>query len=196
MSAAPPPQFTIRHVRTPKDAAAIRDAFAVAYCDVFSGEPYNELFTLDEAAGVFDQLIATRRNITLVALAPTGEVAAFGVAVPMESRPDIARYLRGLVPVEHTYYLTELGVVPAHRGYGVGRALVRERILHMDLDHCTHVVLRVSASDEDRSKRMYAGMGFEDMGVYMDVPAMRTDGSFRTDRRLFLSRVLSQVDLE
>jgi len=189
------PAFTIFHVKSAEDAAPHRDAFCRAYCDVFSGDPYFEKFSLEGAGTIFDKLTSTPGQITLLAMAGD-DVAAFGIAVPLASRPDVSRELTGLLPVPHTYYLAELGVVAAHRGHGIGRALVRERMLHMNPSTCTHVVLRVSASDEDRSKAMYAGMGFQDMGVYMEVPALRTDGTVRTDRRLFLSRVLSQVDVD
>jgi hypothetical protein len=37
---------------------------------------------------------------------------------------------------------------------------------------------------------MYMRRGFDDMGVYMEVPARRTDGRVTTDRRLFLHKVL------
>ena len=39
-------------------------------------------------------------------------------------------------------------------------------------------------------------MGFDEMGVTMDVSAMRTDGKVTTDRRMFMSKVLSQVPLD
>lgn len=189
------PAFNILHVKCATDGAPHRDAFIRAYCEVFAGDPYFEQFTPEEAGAIFDKLTSTPGQITLLAMVGE-EVAAFGIAVPLAARPDISRELTGLLPVPHTYYLAELGVVTAHRGYGIGRALVRERMLHMNPATSTHVVLRVSASDEDRSKAMYAGMGFQDMGVYMEVPALRTDGSVRTDRRLFLSRVLSQVAVD
>ncbi len=43
---------------------------------------------------------------------------------------------------------------------------------------------------------MYIKLGFDDMGVYMEVPSFRQDGRETTDRRLFLSRVLGAPDIE
>jgi ribosomal protein S18 acetylase RimI-like enzyme len=57
------------------------------------------------------------------------------------------------------------------------------------------VLLRVSTNNTPSSE-MYRAMGFEDMGVYMDVNSMRTDGRVSTDRRFFMSHVLSQVPLD
>lgn len=195
MATNPDPSFSIVHVKTDDDAEKYREAFVSAYIEVFAGDPYYEAFTREEASAIYTKLVRTPGNITLLTVADDGDLAAFGIAIPLASRPDVARELTGLVPVRHTYYLAELGVVERHRGHGLARTLIRERLLHLDRDRCTHVVLRVSASDEDRSKRLYAKLGFQDMGVYMEVPALRTDGEVRTDRRLFLSRVLSQVPL-
>ena len=51
------------------------------------------------------------------------------------------------------------------------------------------MLLRTSAA-RNTSYEMYRKTGFEDTGVYMEVPARRNDGTTRTDRRLFLSMVL------
>jgi hypothetical protein len=39
---------------------------------------------------------------------------------------------------------------------------------------------------------MYLDMGFDDIGVYTEVHSRRTDGRVSTDRRLFLSKMLSR----
>lgn len=51
------------------------------------------------------------------------------------------------------------------------------------------MVLRTSAV-RNASYEMYMKLGFDDMGVYMEVPSRRLDGRTSTDRRLFLSKVL------
>jgi ribosomal protein S18 acetylase RimI-like enzyme len=107
----------------------------------------------------------------------------------------VAAELAGLVPHKHTYYLAELGVVEAFRGRGLGRVLINERIKLMDPKRYSHIVLRVSA-ERHFSTDLYESMGFVDMGVYMDVSNRRVDGTVSNDRRLFMSRVLSLVDIE
>ena len=69
----------------------------------------------------------------------------FGIGAPASSKPDIARDLRGLLPVPHTYYLAELGVLESARGDGLGKTLVAQRLELIDHQKFTHVVLRVSA---------------------------------------------------
>jgi ribosomal protein S18 acetylase RimI-like enzyme len=107
----------------------------------------------------------------------------------------VATELTGLVPIQHTFYLAELGVLEQYRGKGLGRLMVKERVRLIDRDRFSHVVLRVSMN-HNPSSELYQAMGFEEMGVHMDVSAMRTDGRVTTDRRMFMSRVLSQVDVD
>ena len=64
----------------------------------------------------------------------------------------------------------------------------------IEIQGLDHVVLRVAAS-RNASYEMYRAMGFDDMGVTMSVSTQRIDGEVRSDRRLFLSRMISQVDL-
>src|SRR5690606_12616453 len=143
-------------------------AFARVYRQIFAGEPYCESFTEDQAARVFDRMVRTAGNITLLALTPDRRIAGFGIAIPLRAKPDVARELTGLVPIPHTCYLAELGVRPEHRHHGLGRRLILERIKHIDRSQYTHVVLRVSTKHEG-ARQLYESMGFDDMGVYMDV---------------------------
>ena len=121
-------------------------------------------------------------------------MTAVTAAIPLENKKSVATELTGLVPLRHTMYLAELGVLPEYRGRKIGRTLVRERLNLIDRDSYSHVVLRISA-DNTPSGEMYKALGFTDMGVYMEVKSRRTDGETRADRRQFLSRVLSQVDV-
>jgi GNAT superfamily N-acetyltransferase len=105
------------------------------------------------------------------------------------SRPDIMRELRGLLPVRETFYLADLGVLSTWRGTGLGKDLVRQRLREIDRRRFRHVVHRTSAV-RNASYEMYMKLGFDDMGVYMEVPSRRLDGRTSTDRRLFLSKVL------
>jgi ribosomal protein S18 acetylase RimI-like enzyme len=187
-----PSDITIRSIDTPEDAAAWRAGFVGAYQSVFSGFPYFERFYPSEAEGVYRKLLRTPNRILLVATRGVSQVVGFGAAIPLEHKPSVAAELTGLVPIRHTYYLAELGVIEPYRGKGIGQTLIRERIQRMDKERHSHVVLRVSMNNNP-SRELYESLGFEEMGVYMDVSAMRTDGKVTTDRRQFMSRVLSQV---
>ena len=186
--------FTVTRILTREDIAQWEQPFARAYQTVFQGEPYRESFTTDKAAGVFRMLTALNDHITLIATDPSGNVLGFGIAVPLSTMKTIAPRLDGLVPIRQTYYLAELGVLPDARGEGVGRALVRHRICLMDRERFSHVVLRVSDT-ENSSAAMYKALDFEDMGVSMPVTRTRTDGEVRADVRHFLCRVISRVDV-
>lgn len=141
------------------------------------------------------QNLQTPENLTLLALKGQAEVVGFGLAVPIIARRDIVRELSGLIPVRHSYYLSELGVLESCRGTGLGSQLVKLRLDSIDKQRYTHVVLRTSAI-KTTSYKMYIKLGFDDMGVYMEVPSLRQDGRETTDRRLFLSRVLGAPDIE
>lgn len=185
----------IVQIRRPEDAAPFRASFAGAYQDIFSEPPYNERFSLDEAEGVLTGFLQIPDNITLLALKGEETVVAFGIGIPASARADVARELRGLIPVAHSYYLAELGTLDGWRGRGLGRQLVQLRLALIDQRRYSHVVLRTSAV-RNSSYEMYLGMGFDDTGVYMEVPSRRVDGMVTTDRRLFLARVLTPEDAQ
>ena len=180
--------------RVTDDADDWRAAFIGAYQTIFSGPPYHERYYPSEAEGVYRTLTTAPGNITLLATRGLTSVVGFGVAIPLVSKPPVAVELTGLVPIKHTMYLAELGVMESHRSLGLGKILVQERLNAMDRNNFSHVVLRVSAG-ENPSYRLYKDLGFEEMGVYTEVSSMRIDGRVKTDRRLFLSKVLSQVGL-
>jgi len=192
MEPAPLSDVTIRPIDTAEEAAAWRAGFVGAYQSVFSGFPYFERFYPSEAEGVYRRLLATPGRIVLVATRGVSQVVGFGAAIPLEHKPSVASELTGLVPIKHTYYLAELGVIERYRSKGLGQRLIRERIRRMDRERYSHVVLRVSMNNNP-SRELYEKLGFEEMGVYMDVSAMRTDGKVTTDRRQFMSKMLSQV---
>lgn len=182
----------IHRLVTPEDAARWRAGFIGTYQTVFSGFPYFERFYPSEAEGVYRKLTSTPDNITLIATRGESQLVGFGIAIPLRYKVDVATELTGLVPIYHTFYLAELGVVETFRGQGVGRTLIRERLRLIDPNRWSHVVLRISTQNTP-SAELYRHLGFEDMGVYQEVTSMRVDGRVRSDRRFFMSRVLSQI---
>jgi ribosomal protein S18 acetylase RimI-like enzyme len=179
----------IIRITRPEEAIAYRSSFAGAYQDIFSEPPYNERIMPEEAQGVLQQYLQVPENLVLLAVTGRARVVGFGIGVPLTARPDINRHLRGLLEIRHTFYLADLGVLGSFRGSGLGRQLVEMRLDLVDRQRYTHVVLRTSAV-RNASYEMYMRMNFDDMGVYMEVPHRRMDGTVSTDRRLFLSRVM------
>lgn len=188
-------EVAIRRITTAEEAARWRAGFIGAYQTVFSGFPYFERIYPAEAEGIYRGLARISETILLVATRGETQVVGLGAAVPLEARPTVATHLTGLVPVKHTFYLAELGVLEAYRSRNLGRSMVRHRLKLIDQERYSHVVLRVSMNHTP-SGEMYKAMGFEEMGVYQDVSAMRTDGKVTSDRRMFLSKLLSQVPLD
>lgn len=185
-------EIEILRVQTPEDVQRWRAGFTGAYQTIFSDEPYFERIFPSEAEGRWLKLTSIPDNMALIAVRNGSQVVGFGVGHPLSHKTDVARQLAGLVPAKHGYYFAELGVMHDYRSRGLGRMLVEERLALVDKDTYSHVVLRVAAS-KNPSYDMYRSMGFEDMGVYMEVQAMRIDGRVTTDRRLFLCCVISQI---
>ena len=188
-----PDGIRVIRISRPEEASPYRASFTGAYQTIFAEAPYNERFYPSEAEGVLQQALEVAGNITILAIKGDFTVVGFGIGVPAESRPAVARELRGLLPVAYTFYLAELGVLESHRNRGLGRDLVELRLELVDRRRHSHAVLRTSAL-RNASYEMYLKMGFEDMGVYMEVPSRRIDGSVTTDRRLFLTKVLTGDD--
>ncbi|MCB9764140.1 MAG: GNAT family N-acetyltransferase [Alphaproteobacteria bacterium] len=164
-------------------------SFIGVYQTIFSEPPYNELFYPSDAEAVLRRVLQTPGNISLLATKGPITVVGFGLAVPLSSRRDVARHMQGLLPIRHTFYLAELGVLSRYRGAGLGAQLVQRRLAAIPPGF-SNVLLRTSAT-RNASYEMYLKLGFQDIGVYMEVPSRRTDGRITTDRRLFLSKVLT-----
>jgi GNAT superfamily N-acetyltransferase len=173
----------------PQDAEPWRAAFAGAYQAIWSEPPYDERYFPDEAEGVLLRAVRLPDHVTLLAVRDSGIVAGFGIAYPVQAKSDVAREIRGLLSVEDTFYFAELGVLDDYRARGLGQDLVQLRLALMDKSRFHHVLLRTSAL-RNASYEMYLRLGFQDTGVYMEVKSRKNDGSQRTDRRLFLSKVV------
>lgn len=181
--------MTVLRVERPQDMLAYRPSFVGAYQTIFSQAPYFERFFPNEAEAVLQRGLETPSQITLLVTRGATQVVGFAMGVPLSYRRDVARDMGGLLPESHTFYLSELGVLPKYRHSGLGAMLIRERLKLIDPKVFSHVVLRTSASPEV-TQSLYLDAGFEDIGVYQEVSSRRIDGSVRSDRRLFLSMTL------
>lgn len=185
-------EIELIHIQTPEEVQRWRAGFTGAYQTIFSDEPYFERIFPSEAEGVWLRLTGIPGNITLLAVRNGSQVVAFGIGIPLKAKADVSRQLAGLIPVAHAFYFAELGVLHDYRAHGLGRLLVQERLALIDRATYSQVIMRVGAS-RTASYEMYRSMGFEDMGVYMEVKAMRIDGRVTSDRRLFMSCMISQI---
>lgn len=176
-------------IESPEEADPWRASFAGAYQAIWSEPPYNERFYPEEAEGVLRYALSVPGNVTLLGVRDSGMVVGFALAFPLSAKADVARQVRGLLPIEDTFYFAELGVLERWRSHGLGRQLVDLRLEQIDRERFRYVLLRTSAI-RNASYEMYRRMGFDDTGVYTEVAARRLDGTSRTDRRLFLSKVV------
>lgn len=188
-------KFRIIRLEGDEDLKRWRASFVGAFQTVFSGPPFFEKIYPAEADGIFRSLTSTPENITLIAVHGNDKIIGFGIAVPLKHHPDIAQEVAGLLQAEPTMYLAELGVLEEYQDMSVGDALVQRRIELIDRNRYQHVICRVSAT-RNLSYQQYISMGFEDVGVYMEVKALRISGSVTSDRRLFLYKSLKQLDLD
>jgi ribosomal protein S18 acetylase RimI-like enzyme len=179
----------ILRVERPQALLAYRPSFVGAYQTIFADPPYSERVFPNEAESVLALSLQTPGNITLLVVRGATQIIGFAMGVPLAARPDIYRDMGGLMPVSHTFYLSELGVLPAYRNQGLGALLLQERLQAIDTHVFSHAVLRTTAN-KDVSQRIYDAAGFEDIGVVQEVSARRMDGGVRTDRRLLLSKSL------
>jgi len=184
-------EVKILQVSRPEQIIPFRASFVGAYQTIFSEPPYNERFYPNEAEGILRRVLQTRDHIALLAIRGKGQVVGFGFGVPLSARADVARHMHGLIPVDHTFYLAELGVLNGYRSMGLGQELIRQRLERLNKERFSHVLLRTSAA-RNKATDIYIDLGFEDMGVYMNVSHRRVDGGVRSDRRLFYSKVLTR----
>ncbi len=184
-----PDGLTLLRISTPEQGEPWRAAFAGAYQEVWSEPPYNERFSSEEAGAVLPRALRIPDQITLLAVRDSGVVAGFAMAFPVGSKADVVRDIRGLLPIDETFYFAELGIMEQWRQTGLGKQLIELRLQLIDRTRFTHVILRTSAT-RNAAYEMYKRLGFEDTGVYTEVASRRNDGSFRTDRRLFMAKVL------
>lgn len=114
-----PDDVRVARLDSTVDGEAWRAAFVGAYQAVWSEPPYDERHSPDEAAAVLRRALEHTDNITLLAYRPSGVVVGFAMAFPVAAKYGVVRDIRGLLPIEHTMYFAELGVVEQWRGKGL-----------------------------------------------------------------------------
>jgi len=171
------------------DLRSYKASFVGVYQAVFSEQPYSQRLFPIEAQAVLKRNLETAGHSSLFLVMGATQVLGFGLGVPLDSRQDACRELRGLLDVSHTYYLSEFGVLPKYRERGLGRLILERRLEEIDRDIFSHAVVRISTAD-DAARHLYSKLGFEEVGVFQEVMGRRNDGSVRSDRRMFLSKVL------
>ena len=182
-------EIRIIQVNSESTILPYRASFAGAYQTIYSEPPYNERFYPSEAQATLYHNLQIPENITLLAIKGESQVIGFALAVPVVHHPEVTRELRGLLSIKHSFYISELGVLEPYRRKGLAKQFTDLQLKSIPTGKYTQVVLRLSVQ-QSGALHLYQQFGFEDMGVYSEVSARRTDGMVRTDRRYFLSRLL------
>ena len=171
------------------DAEPWRASFAGSFQEVWSDPPYGERWFPEEAEGVLRRNLSVSDSHTLLAVRDSGVVSGFALGCPVSAAPGVVREVRGLLPIEHTFYFSELGVLEQYRKRGFGRQMVALRLSLLNRQKYHHVLMRIS-TQRDFVYEFYRAQGFEDMGLFTEVTFRRMDGGVRTDRRVYLSLAL------
>ena len=124
-------EIEILRLESQEDAIPYRTSFVGAYQSIFAEPPYNERFYPMEAQAIINKNLQTPGHITLLAVV-FETVVGFAFAVPVSTRNDVTSKLRGLTPIQHTFYLAELGILESHRRQGLGTALTQWRLKLID----------------------------------------------------------------
>ena len=180
--------FQLVTIDNSQDFAPYAESFAKAFQSVFTSPPYHEQFLLSEALAIMEFHLDTRQRWTMLAFLDD-EVVGFGLGCALRNYPEISRHIHGLLPPKYTHYFAELGVVPEHRQQGLGKQITQRYLDWVDEQPYNHVLMRISDTPS-LANQMFIDMGFEDIGVSMEIASRRVDGSFQKDRRLFLSRLI------
>ena len=183
--------FTLLNIDSLEEFEPYADSFAKAFQSVFTSPPYHEHFLLSEATALMEFHLETKRRWTLLALLDD-EVVGFGMACSLRNYPEICRHIHGLLPPKYTHYFAELGVIPEQRQQGLGKKITELYLTWVDQQPVNNVLMRISDTPT-LANQMFIDMGFENMGVSMEITSRRTDGSDQKYRRLFLSRLSPSV---
>ena len=164
-------------------AALQQEGLPELYKDVFGKPPYNESFTDDEIAEIFEQYL---QHGKLFLAKDTGRVIGFGASVPLVQEPVIEEILHDKLDTSVTWYMADLGVNEEYRKNGIGKMLVQKRI---DAAPDGSILVMRTSINNLASQSIYKSLGFVQVSdAYQFVEQARQDGSTATDKRLFLAR--------
>ncbi len=176
--------FSIERV---SDAGALQDALNSGglnrlYQEIFGKPPYEEVFSDTEVSDIFAQYVS--RGLLFVAKGKNG-IVGFGAALPLTEVPEVADSIINADISADGWYMADLGVADAGRQKGIGKRLVEARL---DALAGKQIVMRTSENNII-SQSLYRSLGFIRIpGVQQDITGKRTDGSVKTDRRIFFTK--------
>ncbi|HEU4984711.1 MAG TPA: GNAT family N-acetyltransferase [Nitrososphaera sp.] len=164
-----------------------RLGFARVYREAFAGEPWYETYT---DAEVLIDVWDTHINSGAIVLARDGgKVVGLGCAQPLtKASPDVQEFLASAssftADPAATWYMSELAVDDAYRRQGIGKELVRHRLLVASHQRATHFTFR-TAIHGSNSLRLYRELGADELAERQDMShnnQVLVNGSHSTER--------------
>lgn len=161
--------------------------FAKVYREAFAGDPWYETYTDEEIiADVWDEHI----DSGVIVLAFDGErVVGLGCAQPLaKASSNVQEFLASassfMADPASTWYMSELAVDANYRRHGIGKQLVRHRLITASHRGGTHFAFRTAVLGSN-SLRLYQELGAHELAERQDMshdPQVVTNGSHSTER--------------
>lgn len=142
-----PSAYTMRSA-TVEDAVGLTDLHNVAFRDHWGSEP---LTVAEERAALLDP--ARRAELDIVAVTRDGALAGFCVATIEPMKREGAEEMVG--------FISSLGTHPAHRGRGLGRALLLHNLRTLQALGMRKAYISVDATNPTGALHLYESVGFQ-----------------------------------
>lgn len=161
------------------------NGLAGLYRDAFGKAPYYEQFSDSEIRDIFSAYL--ERGVLIIARGNDGVVSGFAAGLPLDEEPEVAEKTRPFLgSAINPWYFADLGVQKNLRRRSMGQTITNRLLTQMQSD-C--VVVRTSENNLI-SQALFRKVGFQPMtGVFQEVEQKRIDGTTRTDRRIFFTKV-------
>ncbi|MEA3304328.1 MAG: GNAT family N-acetyltransferase [Patescibacteria group bacterium] len=165
-----------------------RMGFVKTYQTVFAGEPYNEDWKENEVNIIFDDLTKDG-SICVVALC-NEDIVGFSGSLPLSECDQDVKNLISPVLGMSVFYNAELGVLPEHRGHGLAKQMVDQRV-SIARNNGFHYSIMRTTTNGSMSQSIYEKVGFEILtGVEQIVSHERVGETNDSDKRIFLYKEL------
>lgn len=168
------------------------DGFVEAYKEAFGGAPYFENYSTEEVMQEIWQPHIEDGIVVLATETDQDQVVGFGCAVPLRKAPDDIQEcidsanMEGVADIdaERSWYMSELGVLEAFRGRGIGYNLVKHRLQIIKDRGDTQYVFR-TAAEGSNSIHLYRKIGAQLLPRSQDISEsdqVTVNGSQSTSR--------------
>ena len=181
-------KFVVADTNTPKKHKV---AFLKVYKEVFAGAPYFEKYKL-KAIERDTWLPHLEQGVTILAFKEE-QLIGFGCAMPLPvSSKEVQQFIAERegrdfdVSPEKVWYMSEVGVLEAHRERGIGTALIQQRLEYI-VGVGGLIYLMRTAAKGSNSIRLYERFGSKRIGI-QDVSgeAQVQINKSQSDERIYL----------